>query len=464
MKQFAYGIYNIISNNLIRLLIVFVMARFYSTEDIGIFYFILSIGSLIAIIGDLGIYQLIGAKLRRNKMNYFLPFFIFNIFLIFLGILFIFLIKDFITTIYHIPYLYLVYSVIFVFFFSMSLFFEWSMLALEEMKYFSLFSNISNLIRFLFLFLPFFGIFNFDFLTLFYSVNISNFLVALFSFVYIFRKYSIPINFDFSVIKDLPKYSLVSLFYNATNSLDVMIIKLFLSYEQVGLYNLAVNLIYKIASLARAFDTLIPSIKENIKHYSKFASLFIIPLFFGTVFLLPNFVSLLYGMEYVGKLEKYALLFAPWILMAGFNIAYTYYMGHDKPFKLSVANGIVLIANTILDFILVPMLGVSGAVLASTFSFLLYFIYLNLPFFKYIKLDHILKATISSLLMFPLLFIPATNTFLFRVFYTVIGILLGGVIFFVSSYALKLIDKEDVRIFLNFLKEELPLKGFFNIK
>ncbi|RYJ08636.1 flippase [Halogeometricum borinquense] len=182
---------------------------------------------------------------------------------------------------------------------------------------------------------------------------------------------------------DYSKYNVVSsiggYFYSW---MDVAIIGLFLTQAHVGAYETAWRVTTVTILLSRAVaTTLFPQVSqwdtkdakkqiESVIHQAIVPSmLFVIPAFFGVLIFSREILTLVFGTEF-------AIASAVLIILTGEKIFQSIHIvfgralqGINQPNLAARATAISVCLNLLLNFILVPTIGIVGAAIATTVSF-----------------------------------------------------------------------------------------------
>lgn len=339
------------------------------------------------------------------------------------------------------------------------------------------FSNISRNLVFL-IGVGFIFILGLSFIHLILSYFVSFALTCLFLIIYVKRRSTIDLkletDFDFSVGKDMLIFSL-PLFSSAAmvlimSQMDTLVMGFFLPSEKVGLYRGAYPLA-RLIPLILSSSTFIylpvftklhaKSKKTEIVGIYRISTRWIYSLTFPVfliIFLFPETViGFLFGAEY----EAAALILR--ILSVGFMGRVVVGMngmtltGGGKPKINMYGNLVGGTSNMVLNFTLIPFLGVLGAAISTSFSYMAQNAYQSLKLnsifdihpFDQTYLKTILISSIVMVLVFSLSKLVSVNIFSILLFFCLY--LMG---FFASIYFLGIYEKEDVD-FLRKLKRKV---------
>lgn len=250
-----------------------------------------------------------------------------------------------------------------------------------------------------------------DFLAIVYSTIISHYigdgiLIVLYHKMLKFKKEY----FDWNLVRRMASYALplvpATVIGTIFNGEDKVFIKYFSDYNELGYYQVSMTLVNMVMILQQAFSTFwIPTVfrwkSENVENdkyefVQKVVSFFASSCFMG-ILLIKNFLPILLSEKY--ESTKYILpflLFYPVMSM----IVSTTASGIDfaRKTKYTVYFSIaVTVLNFVLNLLLVPMLGASGAAIATGLSHVFYFwiktLYSKKLWFDF-DISHFIKMTI----------------------------------------------------------------------
>jgi len=165
---------------------------------------------------------------------------------------------------------------------------------------------------------------------------------------------------------------------------DIVLIKRFLGFSEVGIYSIAAHIIdlLQIASnlvggllLVKLSDS-----KEDIEKWlimKKLLMAFFVFLFaanLGFAVLGKFLISTLYGIQFVPVYHVFL-----WLIPASFGLSFgslfnMYLNSKGFPIISIILPAISLMTNILLNLILIPVLGITGAALATSVSYLLWFV------------------------------------------------------------------------------------------
>lgn len=212
----------------------------------------------------------------------------------------------------------------------------------------------------------------------------------------VIKKYSI----DIELSKNMIKYSVVlipnSFMWWIMNSSDRMMVSAMISVTANGVYAVA----YKIPTLLSTITTIFnqawsySAIREdesedkeeyNNRVYDNLVTIVIV-VATGLLMIMKPFLSVYVGKEYYAAWHYVPYLIVGFVFMTlGSFIAISYTV-HKDSMGFLISGTVGAIINLILNFILIPMMGVSGAAFATCISYFGVFVYRIKDTQKYIKL------------------------------------------------------------------------------
>jgi len=266
--------------------------------------------------------------------------------------------------------------------------------------------NIANSFITLFLSIIFIVIFNFKLMGVFLALLSSGIITFLILSPKVIGYFKFKIRKDYliSIFKFGIPLLIGGIFSTLIDVVDRFILDYFLPREEVGIYGFAyrIALIMNVVVLSFRTTWTPYSINSyNSNSYSKdfgkiFEKIIFIMLF---IFLITSL-----SMDEIFKIKFNEIYFLdnsyytsiviiPYILLAylfnglvSFYSVYPYVSG--KSYYFLIADGLAFILNIILNFLLIPKLGIEGAAIATLFSFVFSFLYLFYISYRKIKIDY----------------------------------------------------------------------------
>ncbi len=212
----------------------------------------------------------------------------------------------------------------------------------------------------------------------------------------VIKKYSS----DIELSKNMIKYSVVlipnSFMWWIMNSSDRMMVSAMISVTANGVYAVA----YKIPTLLSTITTIFnqawsySAIREdesedkeeyNNRVYDNLVTIVIV-VATGLLMIMKPFLSVYVGKEYYAAWHYVPYLIVGFVFMTLGSFIATSYTVHKDSMGFLISGTVGAIINLILNFILIPMMGVSGAAFATCISYFGVFAYRIKDTQKYIKL------------------------------------------------------------------------------
>lgn len=260
-----------------------------------------------------------------------------------------------------------------------------------DFKNYSIFTIVPNLVLLiaLYIFKIYYSRITLQEAVLFYTLgySISSIVILLFTVI----KYKLLKNIKFlnlEVVLYIFKYGIQAYLSNVITFLNlrinIFIIGYYLGVQKVGLYStclIIIDLIWLLASTLSSITYPLFSNPSNIVIRQRILpivtrSVLILTLIasIGFYILSKPLITLLFGENFLEIRSLLLILFPGVILLAGAKILAADFTAQGKPKFNIFLNFAVLIVTVITNFILVPILGLAGAALATSISFTVYFI------------------------------------------------------------------------------------------
>jgi len=206
--------------------------------------------------------------------------------------------------------------------------------------------------------------------------------------------------------------------------------------------------------LSKYFDEKnIDQVKKILKYSIKYYLLITIPAIFGLSILSKSILRILTTPE----ISTFGYLITPFTAVSYLIYGVQGIIGNiliinNKTKIAGLAVSLSAIVNLSLNVFLIPIIGINGAALTTLIGFLINFIITVYYSAKYIKFDSnlkfIMKSLVSSSIMSLLIFY--LNPFNLNDLLFTIAVSAG--LYFVIIFLFKGINKEEIRFFLNLLK------------
>jgi len=172
-------------------------------------------------------------------------------------------------------------------------------------------------------------------------------------------------------------FALAGVFSRIYSYIDSIMLSKLISESSVGLYGVAYKIAFAFQFLPMSFAAAIyPAMSENyIKDRDRLARLFTaamnylliiaLPLGTGIAVLSYEFIMMLYGEEYLGSVLPLQILMVSLIFAFLYWPAGSLLNACDRQAKNTMAMGITMVVNIILNAILIPRFSVVGAAIAA---------------------------------------------------------------------------------------------------
>lgn len=227
-------------------------------------------------------------------------------------------------------------------------------------------------------------------------------LSPLIAIVFFYKKFNIKFKweYDYKNIKNylcFLKWQIIGLIaIYLVNWGDNFVLRYFVETKDIGVYNLAYQ-IFKAGITAIYFinDYLLVSFGRNIKNkkvvnsiLEKRKNIFYLSIFciFISMIILPGLIRFFYGAPYSKAIVILEILLPSLIFMVH-TIFYTPLFNALQKYKaIQVINLVHLITNIGLDLLLIPILGITGAAIATSFAYLIRAVLYEIYYRKYTKI------------------------------------------------------------------------------
>lgn len=459
-KNFLSLLFAGIVTNLLGFVTIIYLARVLGPGDFGKISFALAIVAYFTLIANLGLPLLGAREVARNRTK--IKDYIGNILplrlcLAFLGFGLLLLMAFFLNKPLEIKYLIILYGLGLI---PSALLLDWAFQGVEKMGYIGLGRILSSGI-YLALVLGFIKSSEQLLLIPCFQI-IGSLLVAGLLFFISIKNFGKPrFRFDLGSWKSLLPHALpiglslvmAQIFYN----IDTVMLGFMRSDEEVGYYNAAYKIIMILIFvigiyhdsifpvISNYYKTSLDSLKKLLSYTQKLMVTIAVPLVMGGTILARPVMNLIFGAKYgEGVIAFQILIWA--VVIIYINTAYSRGLLSCKKEKWYLAGTTIpAIINVSTNFILIPLLGLKGAaiatVLAEASGFVVMYVgfrrIVYIPFAKYI-----FKPLLASVIMLLFLF-WGLNRVNLNIFLLVIG---GALIYFVFLYLIKGITRGEIQL------------------
>lgn len=441
-------------------LLVIFMARFLGDAETGKYFFAVSYISIFQVAADFGITTLMFRDVaadRKNTKKYFS-----NILALKLVLLFVVLILSLIVFYMLNPSAEIMYVIFLtsLYFFLVGMIHPFNILfnSYEKLEYYAIVTVSQSVIAAVagvFLLLSGFGL-----VEVLYAL-IFSYCISLIVAVVIARAKFLKFSLEFDVqfwknilIKSLP-FWMTGIFMIIYSAVDTLMLKLYKDYSVIGLYSVALKLVESlnfipfvlIGAVFPAMAILHYGSNEVLSRlYNKtfyYMLVLAIPIAFGASILAERIIFFFYGGEYLGStFALQVLIWSAALLFVNFLIGYLL-NAIQKAHLFTAAAGISLIANIILNFILIPLFpsyeGAAFSLVISQFINFLILYYFAAQNSYAADLTLVLKPLIASAVM-------AAAVYYLGFLHLLILIPLGMLLYFSVLFLIGGIGKQEITL------------------
>lgn len=297
-------------------------------------------------------------------------------------------------------------------------------------------------------------------------------LILLFFYGWIFIKDVFPdfvdseFVFDKSLLKKISKYSIFVVETTAAGMLlyytDILALTYFSDLKNVGLYSVALPTAKVLIYFPRAVGgILIPLtaelwvkkkeilLKAGIESLYKYSLIIIIPLVFIMFSFADLVIILLYGKSYVLAATAMKILSIGMIFAVIYAIDIDFFAGIGQTKINSKMVFLGAIFNLILNLILIPLIGINGAAIATTTSYFVMMIYGLMKIRKFIDVHFPLKIWIKSIsagIIFVLIISILKKLLVLNVWLeTGITLTVAGLCYVGLLFGMKIVDVKELK-------------------
>ncbi|MDB2252225.1 polysaccharide biosynthesis C-terminal domain-containing protein [Halorubrum ezzemoulense] len=201
----------------------------------------------------------------------------------------------------------------------------------------------------------------------------------------------------FPLIRYSGLFSITALFATSLLFVDVIILRLVRGDEQAGYYQAALQISQFIVIAPKAIQTMSAyqladlwgdkgQLSRITTSLVKYSLILVLLLAIGIGVLSKPFIGLYFGPKYEVASTPLRILLPGVVFYSLFYVIYGIELSHERPVLTLGATCIASITNIILNLLLIPMYGLSGAALASSIGYTLLFIF-NYISLKYMGVD-----------------------------------------------------------------------------
>jgi O-antigen/teichoic acid export membrane protein len=248
------------------------------------------------------------------------------------------------------------------------------------------------------------------------AVVISSIVTFFFILNYALRKYrflfSSKVRVDTDrIVRFILFTALLSVPATIYANVDMVMIGYFLSSEDVAYYRAGFSIVGAVLGLISVPTVLMPvfvklegeDLSRAFARAFKYSSALCIPSAFGLGLISQNLLIFAYGDEYLPGLLALQVL-SVLLISPAFGIYGSVFSGKERPDLYFYPVMVSMILNVILNYLLIPILGIAGAAIATVLSHIFYWFvlaYIGLREFELRpQLGYIAKPLLCAILMF----------------------------------------------------------------
>jgi len=458
----------LIVGNVSGLFLTIYLARLLMPEQFGIYSLTLSIGMLAVAFSNMGIDGAVvryiayhaGKKDLRKIRGHFRYFLKIKIFLITFITFILMLSSEMIAEFFREPNLKtpLMITGLLVFFASFSNLFNYFFVGLQEFKFVFLRQVVYEISRWVFV-IPL--------ATLFLAVGaiggvtLSYLAILLLLTLIALRKYGEYI-FGETVARDEKVRIFMGFMTMAEISgimyayVDSLMIGYFIGATDVGYYRAAYTIVFAIVGILGFADVLFPvftqlgrnDLSNAVNRLAKYTSTIAFPAAVGLAFLSESIIRVVYGTNYLSSVQP-VLILSFIFIPASFNYLMSVFNAKEVPQYSAYIITASMVLNVVLNYLLINVIGISGAALATLISRIFAVSITIYLLYKILKVKILIKpllksALSSSIMLLGLLALPKPNS----LFIGIIEVIFSATLYFLILFAIKGLTKDDVNYLL----------------
>ena len=257
---------------------------------------------------------------------------------------------------------------------------------------------------------------------------------------------------DFKILKSVLAFSFVLFLVELISSIrrwtDVWMLSLLSTIKQIGYYNVAISSAFLFNTLLIAINFLYLPMANKLQKggkldevrrlYSQLCAVLTFisfPIAIGLVIFSKQFVFLFFGPKYIPSISPFIVLVLASLFNVIFGPNWTNLIIHEEKKALLGLAVTTIVVNIILNYLWIPIWGITGAALATATSIIIWNIMTTTVIWIKYKMTPFSTRMAKSILLAIVLAIP------FMIFYDVVAslrilyaILLGGVYLVVYTF------------------------------
>lgn len=233
--------------------------------------------------------------------------------------------------------------------------------------------------------------------------------------------------FDKKIAKEMIKYSVIlipnSLMWWIMNSLDRIMITSMINLDANGIYAVSYKIPTIVVTITSIFNQawMFSAVKEKESHdkteytNSIYSALFytIVTISIGLLLILKPLLSIYVGSEFFIAWEYTPVLIIGTVFLTLGTFISNEYTAHKDSLGFLKSSSIGAIANLILNFAFIPIIGIQGAAIATCISYITVYTYRIIDTRKYLKIKvlDLKKVICIILLLLSALFVYIDNNY-----------------------------------------------------
>ena len=369
-NPYVFSMINKVVSILVGIITTSLVNRYLGSSLRGEYAFVINLVNVVAVIGNLGLYQSYGNSKRKNMKNQMEEYLnIFSaqalIYMVLSLFMVIFVKSDvYIVALFLIPLEILIQQL--------------GMIALVEFIKFRQTLNMIFIFVNLLLTLLVYVAFSPNIIFIM-AISIIKNMIYIIAYIWKIRYIPNPLKINISVLMSLIKFGfypmITALLVNLNYKVDIFILKYHVDNTQVGLYSVGATLAEYAWLLPDAFKDVLFSKTakddsvEEIIWCIKVSMLFSLVAFVGIFIFGKLIINILYGSEFLNSYKVTCIIFLGIPSMALFKLIGPLYIskGEQKFYFYTLLLSVM--ANIILNIISIPLYGVEGAAMSSVISY-----------------------------------------------------------------------------------------------
>ena len=246
-------------------------------------------------------------------------------------------------------------------------------------------------------------------------------------------------------------------------TVDNLLISHYLGIREVGLYSLTfgIPLLLLEWSPAKTLKNLFlpifirkytqtddkKTLQRMFTFYNKVIFFFTLPMFTGIAVLSKPIIRIIFDSSYleVNHLFRIALIF---VFMRAFIYPYEVILRTTEKINIMLLATLFTVYNILLGVILIPILGMTGAIIASGTTGVFILLFYKIRVSRFLRIEYqfgaFMKILINTILMSIFLF--TVKSYATNLWNLLIIIFLGALLFLVASYLNKCFSREERKI------------------